>query len=430
MESMMLRISRPAVLLSLCFLLLLPVAQPARAGDWAGTETQEAGVTQVMNPAAPMTAPAEVQPEELWRIGGFDDDEIFGVITSLIQDQDSGDIYMLDSQLNEIKVYGKDGEWLRNIGREGEGPGEWRFSFSIFWTPDDNIGVLQAFPPKIIMITKDGDPAGEYPLPEYDGEGFQIVIAAAPAGDNLAIVQMANQQLDGGFKMTELLTLSPKSSSESSVLQTKVTTLNLSNPVINEKAWSNIRNGRWAAFGDGRTAAAAGFDGYEINMYAADGSLDRVIHREYPAHTRTKDEKDFVLDVFERSTAQQIPLPNKKFEISETHAPVGSMRSRADGSLWVQSSRGQFGISDGTLGVYDVFDAKGRFAQQIAVIADADPINDLVAFVGDYLLVITDFLPSIVALQGGTAAEEDEDEEAEPMQVICYRLDAPKLGMN
>jgi hypothetical protein len=430
MEWMMTRMSRPTALFALCFLLLLPVAVlPASAGDWAGKEIKEGGVTRVMNPAKPMTPPAELKPQVAWRIGGFDDDEIFGVITSVIQDEQSGEFYMLDAQLTEIKVYSEDGEWLRNIGREGEGPGEWRFAFSIFFTPDNNIGVLQAFPPKIVMITPEGDPAGEYPLPEAQGEGFQIIIAAAPAGENLAIVQMTNQQVDGGFKMGELLTLSPKNSSESKTLQTNETTLNLSNPVINEKAWSNMRNGRWAAFDDGRAAAAANFDDYRINVYGGDGSLDRVIECEYPAHTRTKAEKDWVLDVFERSTARQMPLPNKRFEISETHSPVGSLRSRNDGSLWVQSSRGQFGIPDDVIGIYDVFDAKGRFAQQLALKGDADPVNDLVAFVGDYVLVITDFLPSIVALQGGTASEEEEDEEAEPMQVICFRLDAPKLGM-
>ena len=116
--------------------------------------------------------------------------------------------------------------------------------------------------------------------------------------------------------------------------------------------------------------------------------------------------------------------------LSEAHSPVGTLQSRRDGSLWVLSSRGQFGQPDEIVSMYDVFDAKGRFAQQLAIKANADSVNDLIALVGDYMIVVTDFLPSMMALQGGTAADEEEDEEAEPMQVICYRLDAPKLGMN
>lgn len=424
-------VSRPTIALSL-FLALSICALPAAAGDWAGQEVTEGGVTKVMNPATPMTPRADLEPQELWRIGGYDDDEIFGVIVSVIQDEATGDLYMLDSQLNEIKVYSKDGEWLRNIGREGEGPGEWRFAFSHFFTPDGNIGILQAFPPKIVMITKDGDPAGNYPLPEHTGEGFQIIISAAPAGENMAIVQMNNQQVDGGVKMKELLTLCPKGGAEATVVQTKENSINFGNPVLNEKEMSNIRNGRWAAFQDGRTAAASNnFDEYKINIYAADGSLDHEIHVDYPIHDRSDEEKDFMLNLFERATAQNMPFPNKKFEISETHGPVAGMQSRSDGSLWVLTSRGQFDAPEGVVGVYDVFDEKGRFAQQLSIKVDADPINDLIAFIGDYMLVVTDFMPSMVALQGGAAAEDEEaEEEAEPMQVICYRLDAPQLGMN
>jgi len=411
---------------------LCAVSAVASAADWKGEEVQKEGVTHVMNPAAPMNAPATVEPQELWRIGGYDDDEIFGVITSIVQDEASGEILMLDAQLNEIKVYSEEGEFLRTIGREGEGPGEFRFAFSHFQAPGGNIGVLQAFPPKIVLLTPEGDPAGEYPLPEHEGEGFQIIITAQNAGDNLAIMQLFNQQIDEGtgFEMKEALTLCPKGDSASNILRTFTTRLQFSKPVIVEKEWSGMRNGRWAAFRDGRVAAATSFDDYTINMYTADGSLDRVIHREYVTHERSKDEQDWVRDVFERSTAQQMPIPNKEFKISETHAPVASMRSREDGTLWVQSSRGQFDKPDDSIGVFDVYDAKGRFAQQLTLAGNADERNDISLFVGEYMFVITDFMPSIVALQGGGSGEEESDEEIEPMQIICYRLDAPKVGMN
>ncbi len=39
---------------------------------------------------------------------------------------EDGTIYLLQSAPTMIKVYGPDGQWLRNIGREGDGPGEFR----------------------------------------------------------------------------------------------------------------------------------------------------------------------------------------------------------------------------------------------------------------------------------------------------------------
>ena len=42
--------------------------------------------------------------------------------------------------------------------------------------------------------------------------------------------------------------------------------------------------------------------------------------------------------------------------------------------------------------------------------------------VADRLFVVTDWLNALMALQGG-AADEDADEDAEPMEIICYQLD-------
>ena len=54
-----------------------------------------------------------------------------------------GDIYLLDQQLTEVKVFSRAGDYLRTIGREGEGPGEFRRPGDMFLLPDGNVGVLQ-----------------------------------------------------------------------------------------------------------------------------------------------------------------------------------------------------------------------------------------------------------------------------------------------
>lgn len=411
-------------------LLVLATAVPAQ---WKGKVEQREGQTHTLNPAAPMQAPQTVKLTEEWRIGGYESDEIFGVITSIVE-ADDGNLYMLDAQLTEVKVYSPQGEFLRTIGRAGEGPGEFRFAFNHFQVPGGDIGVLQAFPPKIVLLTLEGEPAGEYPLPEFTGQGFQIIIGAEHAGDQLAIMQMHNQQLDGGqgFVMKEALTLSPRASTASTEVTTFTSNLSFSDPVIDEIQWTGMRNGRWTALPNGRVVVARKFAEYEFEIYGKDGKLERVVHREYPEHRRTEAEKKFVLKLFEDSTRQQIPFPNKRFVISDLHNAVSGLDSREDGSIWVATSRGRFEPPKGTIGTFDVFDATGKFVQQLSLAGEADPWNDLVTFVGDRVFVVTDFLPSIVALQGGGSEGEVEEaeEDVEPMQVICYRLQAPKLGLN
>lgn len=113
---------------------------------------------QVTNPAKAPNGQETIELKELWRVGGYDDEEVlFGVITDIIAGP-NGNFYMLDSQLNEVQVYSPDGAYQRTIGREGEGPGEFRMAFNIVLLPNGNIGVLQAFPSKIVTLTPGGIP--------------------------------------------------------------------------------------------------------------------------------------------------------------------------------------------------------------------------------------------------------------------------------
>ena len=98
---------------------VITCALPAVAGDWKGTDEVLDGVRVIGNPAEPVEPVIESTPKELWRIGGDtdDEDEFFGVISQILSD-DAGNVYLLDSQLNEIKVFSPDGEYLRSLGRD------------------------------------------------------------------------------------------------------------------------------------------------------------------------------------------------------------------------------------------------------------------------------------------------------------------------
>ena len=97
------------------------------AAEWSGRETTKDGAIHVENPAQPSNGAQTVSLEELWRLGGEtdSDEEFFGVISQIATDP-SGNVYLLDQQLNEVKIFAADGSYVRTIGREGEGPGEFR----------------------------------------------------------------------------------------------------------------------------------------------------------------------------------------------------------------------------------------------------------------------------------------------------------------
>ncbi len=92
-----------------------------------------AEVTATILPSEP---PAErsVELQEVWRIGGEDDEDILiGVVGRGVMD-DQGNTYLLDRQLSQILVIGPDGELAKTLGREGEGPGEMSRPSDVFLT--------------------------------------------------------------------------------------------------------------------------------------------------------------------------------------------------------------------------------------------------------------------------------------------------------
>ena len=166
---------------SLTILAMALLATTALA-DWQGETATVDGTTTVRNPEAPAQGETVQVMRELWRRGGEDDEILFGTIAEFLHDDD-GNIYLLDGQLSEIQVFDRGGEWLRTVGRQGEGPGEFQNGADMFWGPGGQIGVVQAWPGKVVMITPEGDPGRTFALPYRDGGGWQSVTRGAGQGE-------------------------------------------------------------------------------------------------------------------------------------------------------------------------------------------------------------------------------------------------------
>ena len=411
--------------LFLVAVILVAGALSAQAGNWKGSEENRDGVLHILNPAEAIDPPMTIPLEESFRLGGWDggDDEFFGVIADIMEDED-GNLYVLDAQLNEIKIYDAEGNYLDSIGREGEGPGEFRGANSLFWMPNGDIGVIQVFPGRIVTLTKDGQPGTDYKLEELEGAGFRILFGAERAGDNLAIIYGTNKfdQANGEWSQRRTLAYFDATGKEIAQLHYADMATNMNAPVITEAGFDNFSN-RWLTDASGRAFAADDLNAYEILVWDPAGKKDRVIEREYEALPRTAEEKEEILEIYKGFT-RQIPAPNKRYEVNDNHPVVNwrGLHARPDGSLWVATSRGSNDAPDDQLGTYDIFDPKGRFVRQALLEGQCDSQNDAVLFVGDRIFVITEFLNSAMAAQGG-GTDTEEEGEAEPMTLICYKSD-------
>jgi len=391
------------------------------AQEWQGTTTVEDGVTHVRNPAEPLYGTDSLVLEEVWRLGGFSDvdEEFFGVIIDIMIDEQNN-VYLVDLQLSEVKVFDETGSFVTGIGREGEGPGEFRRPIGVTRIPDGRLGVLQAWPSKLVLFDENGEPAGEQPF-KADGVGFGGMRKVRLAGDKLAVLYNFGNPGDDGYSQSTVLGFMDAEGNVTTQLRKGEVKMDYANSLCVEKEWYGF-DGCWNTSATGWTAARDDYTDYAITVWTPDGDVDRVIHRKYPDHPRTGEEIQKIKDRWAASLVRWVPNPT--FDIEKNWNPVEDLSVRPDGSLWVRTSRGKWDLGDGEMVRYDVFDAQGRYLQEVVLHADFDPVNDGLFLDDSYVFVVTDLVSASAAFQGGGTEDDDEDldEEPTPMEIICYRV--------
>jgi hypothetical protein len=263
---------------------------PAMATDWSGREETREGILNIMNPATPANPPVSIAPSERWRIGGNDEDEdtFFGVIETIDTDRE-GNIYLLDGQLHQVMIYSPDGEFLRSIGREGEGPGEFRRPGDMVILPDGNVGVVQQMPGKIVMLTPEGDPADNFPFPGSAEGGTQMFFGCA-ASDKLVVVGVNEfARKEDGFSAIFQLIGANMNGEKVATYYENERKHDMAKFEFDEKEMGGPGM-QWDIGTDGRIYAVLSFDGYVIHVWNPDGDKDRIINREFESRKRSEKE--------------------------------------------------------------------------------------------------------------------------------------------
>jgi len=156
---------RPFKLISL-FLALIVLFLCCKKGSEAEypvvTETIE-GVEVITNPDYPRDGKVRYSMIEELSIGVAEGDEEYMLNRPHeVKVADDGTIYVLDLGDVCIKVYGKDGKYLRTVGRKGQGPGEFGFLVYMTLSSDGRIFLMDPVNSRVSVLDIHGKHLGGF----------------------------------------------------------------------------------------------------------------------------------------------------------------------------------------------------------------------------------------------------------------------------
>jgi len=416
-------IQRVAVLL-ICLVLLPQIA----LADSPICEIID-GVPHVKNGSIPTGGVQALRMNELWRVGGEDDEEIlFGLAPKVCTDG-IGQVYVLDSQLSQVLVFSPDGELSQTLFREGEGPGEVRQPRDMFVLEDGRVGAIQEFPGTTVLVDGHGSPAGRIRVGSPGGNLFSLVGCQAQ-GDHVL--------MSGLFQSTGS---SPEISNRTYFLSAfdddgqETHRYCESKAVYDFGAFHFSEREHIPTFffcfdvgADGRSCVAPDRDAFAIHVFGPDGRPELVIEREYEPIERSNQEYEELRQTFD-SSLSTVPM---EYELTVERRAAAipywqrGLHMREDGSIWALSGRGIRDLSDDVLAVFDVFNASGEFVNQMELLGPGDALKDGIFLAGpDRVLVVKRYMESLMKQFGGGPEAYDDDSDAAPsLSVICYQLES------
>jgi len=347
---------------------------------------------------------------------------MFGLIVNATCDTD-GNVELMDQQLNTVTVVSATGQVIRQLFREGDGPGEIRTPQGIAVLPDGRVALAQQFPGKFIMVDLQNEPVGSLTIVggEAANQGFTAMAGCNARADVLLAAGMF--QVPAQDKMTRtsyIAKINLVDGTEELRYRVHDTILDFGKAELIEREM--IAPCYTHALGpDGYLYFARDWREYAIEVVTPDGTLKHVITRKFTTLQRTEKEKDRVNELFEVQ-AEQMPFPIT-WQIEPTEQFVSGLRVDSSGTLWVSHNRSEHDLPAGIFTSFDTFNAQGQWQQVVHIACEGDPDYDGLIFLNDdRVLLVKGLVLAALTATGSQGAVFEEDGGAQEMEVICCRM--------
>ena len=361
-----------------------------------------------------------LKTEELWRRGGERDTDadLFGVITD-VEFAPNGDVYVLDMQRHDVKVFSQGGRFLRSFGRSGEGPGEFRNPTRLMSLGGDRIAVLQSSPQKISIFSTAGEYVEELRVVDQNGNPFNVITDGTALDSGLLLHTMNFVMADGKLTWTHRIILADRWGAAVSVIDSARAVNDLSKNTMYEDHRAPIR---WARGGKDSVIITKG-SGYELVVHNIASGTSLRLRRDYRHRKRSEAEKQWIEDWFLAGGGAA------SVDVRDHDRDIQWFGMDEFGTVWVLTSRA-LDRKPGEAYGFDLFDSSGEHVGALAVMLQFDIREDQLYMKDGGFVVVTQFESAFRSWRRGVgsgrvAAEDETERELIGMEVVSYGFQLP-----
>lgn len=361
--------------------------------------------------------------EQQWEVRDDTTSFVLGSIEDVVVDS-AGCTYVLDTRAVAVLVFSRTGEFLRTIGREGDGPGELRAPGSLFLADGNLLGVVSKRLGRVEYLDRtDGAPRASARL-----ESLGSVVASAgqahwlPGGNALvALVAEADGVVFPDWTW-RLLTFDDPVTDDTLVPAGVVAQVGRCAGIAAEREEYFALWSPWTILGDGTIVFAPDWRTPVLEFRDRNGKRMGGLELPIPAINRTEEQRRRFVDLLcggvdPSDLGVQVEL--------EQHEPrIRSVASRADDELWIRTGASGHGIAAGVIRRYLVCRRDGSDLHYGELRGAGDDFVDRICFGPGDLVVIVHGAEGYIADHHGRSPTES----GSPPRIVGYRMRAPQTS--
>lgn len=343
----------------------------AAVEGWAGTvDTTSGGAVRVRNPSRGMLDGGRgwrLEPD--LHIGELDGEPayLFGDVRD-VREGPGGLVHVADATSDEIRVFGPDGSHLRTLGGRGEGPGEFRYPATLFWSPHGELWVYDIQNARFTVFTPDGELSATHPLASlsfssqhgFDASGTLLQVVGVQEGERGDIRSYLVPTEVRGSELVPLDTF-PAPRFETETFRATFVREGRSMAMVIPVPFSPTATWRLDPR-DGSLWIGTQSADYRLVRRTLDGDTLRIVEREYEPVPVTDEELDSARSSL-TDAGYEIDLQDRR--VPRNRPPYQTFHVAPDGTLWV----GGVTVFDGgrRRSGWDIFDSEGRYLGPVSV---------------------------------------------------------------